>query len=476
MAEAILEPRGVQLPQNLEAERALLGCLVLDQRQIDVALEELPPSAVAAARSGDRPRRGQQPAEPLFFSQAHQLIFGAIIDLYETGRGVDLTTLEERLRMRGQLEAVGGPANLAALEENIFSLAQAPQYARIVSEKWRLRRLIRAAHVIAEEAATADEEVGTLIDRAEQNIFEIGRDQRQQEFLHVGGAVAEKLTELEERSRSGGLLPGLETGFEKLDAMTGGLRPGNLIILAARPSMGKTALALNVAAHVALRRGRPVGLFSLEMSIGELTTRLLCAEAHVSMGRVLRGVALRRNELDNLHEFGQRLEAAPLHIDDGSTLTALEMRARARRLKSLCPGLALIIVDYLQLMTGGGTRYDNRQQEVSEISRALKALARELELPVLALSQLSRQSEQRRGTRDKMPRLSDLRESGAIEQDADVVLFVHRDRHLAAAAEGPPEPELATVRIGKQRNGPVGDFELLFQGEFARFVNLAHGV
>ncbi len=476
MAEAILEPRGAQLPHNLEAERALLGGLVLDPRKIDVALEQLPPAAVAEARTaGESGRRRGSSEEPLFFSQAHQQIFGAIVELYESGGAIDLTTVAERLLMRGQLEAVGGPAALAGLEEDIFSLGHVPEYAKIVVEKWRLRRLIRAAQSIAEQAAHTDAGVETLVERAEQSIFAIAQDQRQQDFVDIGTVLAQQLTEIEERTRSGGGLPGLETGFERLDQMTGGLRPSNLIILAARPSMGKTAFALNIASHVALRRGKAVGIFSLEMSAGELTTRILCSEAHVPMGRVLGGKPLRRAELDLLHETGGRLDAAPLHIDDSSSLTALEMRARARRLKSRCPELALIIVDYLQLMNGGGARYDNRQQEVTEISRSIKGLARELEIPIIALSQLSRQSEQRRGTKDKMPRLSDLRESGAIEQDADLVMFIHRERDMTPH-DGPPPPELATLRIGKQRNGPVGDFEMLFQGEFTQFVNLAPGV
>ncbi|MEN6627448.1 MAG: replicative DNA helicase [Candidatus Sumerlaeia bacterium] len=476
MLEAPIENRTPGLPSNLEAERALLGCLILDNRLIDVALDQFPPGAAAQGRDTGKPRRRGEADEPLFFSQAHQTVFGAIMELYETSTAIDLTTLAEKLLLKGQLESVGGAPFLAGLEEDIFAPGQVGEYARIIVEKWRLRRLIRAAQSIADQAAgPGAENVGAMIESAEQKIFAISQDQRQADFVHIGEIVADKLTEIEDRSKSGGGLPGLETGFEKLDQMTGGLRPANMIIIAARPSMGKTAFAMNIAAHVALRRKRPVGLFSLEMSTSEVTARLLCAEAHVSMGRVLSGKPLRRGELDLLHEAGQRLDAAPLHIDDASTLSALEMRARARRLKARCPDLALIIVDYLQLMHGGGFRYDNRQQEVTEISRSIKALARELEIPIIALSQLSRQSEQRRGTKDKMPKLSDLRESGAIEQDADVVMFIHRERNMMQADGAPPQPDLATIRIGKQRNGPVGDFDMLFHGEFTQFVTLAPG-
>lgn len=323
----------------------------------------------------------------------------------------------------------------------------------------------------------ADLPVDQVVDLAEKRIFDIAQEQVRRDFIHIGEAVADQLQEIEERIKGGGELPGLPTGFRKLDEMTSGLRPAQLIIVAARPSMGKTAFAMNIAAHVGQRQGKPVGLFSLEMSAGELTLRLLCTQAHVPMGRVRSGKPLRREEQDLLHEAGARLHQTPIHIDDASSLTALELRARARRLKARCPDLALIVIDYLQLMTGGGSRYDNRQQEVSEISRSLKGLARELEVPVIALSQLSRQSEQRRGAQDKLPRLSDLRESGAIEQDVDVVIFIHRERNMnATSSDGPQEPDLATIRIGKQRNGPVGDFEMLFRGEFTEFIDLAPGM
>lgn len=476
MLDTSLDSAGT-LPANLEVERALLGCLILDNRLIDVALDQMPASAIAQVQESKRKRRrDEEREEPLFFSQAHQTIFAAIMELYEANTAVDLTTLAEKLLLKGQLEAVGGAPVLAALEEDIFTPGQVPEYARIVVEKWRLRRLIHAANSIAEQAARSEtQNVGAVIETAEKKIYDIGQDQRQTDFAHVGEAVADKLMEIEERSKSGGGLPGIETGFKRLDELTGGLRPSTMIIVAARPSMGKTALAMNMAAHVALRRKKPVGFFSLEMSRGDIITRILCSEARVSMSRVMSGKPLRRGELDLLHEAGERLDAAPLHIDDASTLSAIEMRARARRLKNTVPDLSLIIVDYLQLMHGGGTRYDNRQQEVTDISRSIKALAKELQIPIIALSQLSRQSEQRRGAKDKLPKLSDLRESGALEQDADVVLFIHREPNQVKAEGAGPQPDEAVLRIGKQRNGPREDMDLLFWGDFTQFVEVAPG-
>ncbi|MCL5271456.1 MAG: replicative DNA helicase [bacterium] len=461
-----------RLPNNLEAERALLGGMILDNRQIDAVLDVLPSQAVAHALGKDGRRPGRAAAEPLFFSPAHQIIFGAVASLHEQGLGVDLTTLGEELLRRGQLESVGGAAALAGLEENIFSLRQVAQYAQIVVQKWRLRCLMRAALSIADEAAASEAPAQEVIDRAEKQIFDIAQEQQQRDFVHIGEAVSDQLQEIEQRAKGGGQLPGLATGFAELDRMTTGLRPSQLVILAARPSMGKSAFALNIATHVALKEGRPVGVYSLEMSTSELTLRLLATESHVPMGRVRGNHRLRRDELEAIHEAGERVARAPFHIDDASSLSILEIRSRSRRLKARCPDLALIVVDYLQLMHSGAARVESRQQEVSEISRALKGLSRELEIPIIALSQLSRQSEQRRGAKDKMPRLSDLRESGAIEQDADIVIFIHREKNMAVNPDAAPEPEIATVRIGKQRNGPVGDFELLFRGEFTEFVDL----
>ena len=472
MVDDTLTPRAGRMPQNLEAERALLGCLILDNRQIDIVLDIFPQAALTVERGNGR-RQGPIP-ESLFFSPAHQIIFESISALHDVGGGVDLTTLSNHLHGRGQLEAVGGAAALAGLEDDIFSLGQVPEYARIILQKWRLRCLVRAATSVVDDALGSSAPVQDIIENAERRIFEISAEQQQKDFTHVEGAVADQLQEIEARAKGGGEMPGLATGFTRLDQMTTGFRPSQMIVIAARPSMGKTAFAMNIATHVAVQLKKPVGIFSLEMSQPELVQRLLCTLAHVSMSRVRGNFHLRRDELEALHQAGERLAAAPLYIDDTSNLSVLEMRSRARRLKSRCHNLSMLVIDYLQLMHGGASRVENRQQEVSEISRSLKGLARELEIPIIALSQLSRQTEQRRGTKDDMPRLSDLRESGAIEQDADVVMFINRKSMKNPAEKKPGEPEEARIRIGKQRNGPIGDFSMLFIGDYTEFVNMAN--
>lgn len=441
MAEELTEARGLRLPHNLEAERTLLGCLILDNRQIDVVLDIFPSAALSQAKPATFGRgrdRQAPPPETLFFSAAHQVIFEALCALFDAGTGVDLTTLAEELMRRGQLETVGGAPYLAGLEDDIFSLGQVPEYARIILQKWRLRCLIRAANSIATEASSSDGAVESILEGAEKRIFEITMENTQKDFVHVLDAVTEQLHEVERRAKGGGDLPGLATGFSKLDQMTTGFRPSNLIILAARPSMGKTAFAMNIAAHVAVRLKKPVGIFSLEMSVNELVQRMLCTQAHVPMGRVRGNIHLRRDEIEALHEAADRIASSPLYVDDASSLSILEMRSRARRLKARCPELSMIVVDYLQLMHGGSAKsQDNRQQEVSEISRSLKGLARELEIPIVALSQLSRQSEQRRGTKDKLPRLSDLRE--CVTGDTPVMLADGRRVPVASLVGTTPE-------------------------------------
>ena len=468
------------IPQNLQAERGLLSGMLLDNAKISEIVEQIP---IRARRpffyeQGKRIRRSGSPLEePLFSSFANQEIFEIIIHLRdEREQGVDLITLGEELDRLGRYEAVGGAPYLASLEEEIVSTLYLAEYVRIVVEKWRLRSLLRAADSIVDEARRAEGDVQEIIDRSEGKIFEIAQQLEIKDFVHIGDIAADAMADMEARAK-GDIrdVIGLATGFTELDRMTTGLRPSNLIIIAARPSVGKSAFATNIATEVAVRQKRPVGIFSLEMSAEELNQRLLCSLAGIPLGRV-RANRLSRHDIDRLHTETMRLNTAPLYIDDSSTLSILELRSRSRRLKSRCPNLALIIVDYLQLMHNPSSRFENRQQEVSMISRSLKSLARDLRIPVIALSQLSRQSDQRTGrsTRDRMPRLSDLRESGAIEQDSDVVIFVHRE--FRSKADRDPlawaEPDLATIRVAKQRNGPVGDFELLFRGDVTQFVNI----
>jgi replicative DNA helicase len=481
---------GGALPHNTEAERALLGALILDNGQIDLVMERLPAEVQRQLKMGDEERRRRAAGlmgaqrwrrnasmaelEPLFYSRAHQLIFAALTHLHEKGAGVDLTTLAEELLLRGQLEMVGGAPFLAGLEDDIFALSQTAAYADIVVQKWRLRCLVRTNQAIIDEATHSEAAVEEIIDHAEKQIFDLSLQQQSQDFVHARHVLPDLLTEIGDRAR--GLhdkFAGLATGFKYLDQMTSGLRGGQLIILAARPSMGKSAFSLNIAANVALRGGLPVGVFTLEMSKSELLNRLLATEAKVAMSRLLGKQPLRRDELDLVHEAAERIDKSPLYIDETSSLGVIEMRARARRLKSRCPDLALIVVDYLQLMSGSG-RAESRQQEVAEISRSLKVLAGELQIPIIALSQLSRESEKRRGTKDRLPRLSDLRDSGAIEQDADIVIFIHREREPEDLKfDGPKPPEEAIVHIGKHRNGRIGNIDMLFRGEYTEFVDVA---
>lgn len=478
MALAAPHPSGQnrRVPQNLEAERALLGGMLLDNRKIPEVIEAIPPQARRGPARPARPARSAGAREePLFSDFANQEIFEVILDLFERDSGADLTTVAEELERRGRYQAIGGAAYLASLEEEMVSSIFLPEYVRIVVEKWRLRTLLRAAETIAEDVLRAEGDAETIISESERRVFEISQQTETGDFVLVGEAAAQSMAEIEARSKhSVQDVIGVPSGFTRLDQMTTGFRPNNLIILAARPSVGKSAFAMNIASEVAVRHRRPVGVFSLEMSAQELTQRLLCTLSGIPLGK-LRSNRLSHADLDRLHAETIRLNTAPLYIDDSSSLSILDFRSRARRLKSRCPDLALIIVDYLQLMHVTGMKIESRQQEVSTISRSLKGLARELEIPIIALSQLSRASEQRSGrtTKDKMPKLSDLRESGAIEQDADMVIFVHREFQAKTDEQrNAGEPELATIRVGKQRNGPVGDIELLFRPELTQFVNI----
>ena len=466
-------------PQNPEAERALLGGMLLDNRKIPEVLEEIPQAARRTFYyEGGSPmrRHGKVLEEPLLSVPANQEIFEVIGILYDRDQGADLTTLNDELERLDRLDAVGGRDYLISLEEELVSTLYIQEYVRIVVEKWRLRSLLRVAEGIIEEVQRGENNVEDQLDLSEARIFELSQQVQSHDFVHVGEIAADGMAEIEARAKqdTAGLV-GLPTGFTELDRMTTGFRPSNLIILAARPSVGKSAFALNIAIEVAVRHNRPVGIFSLEMSDAELNQRLICTLAGVPLGR-LRSNKLTREDMDRLHQETMRLNTTPLYIDDSSSLSILELRSRSRRLKARCPNLALIIVDYLQLMHVPHTRVENRQQEVTQISHSLKGLARELKIPVMALSQLSRQSEQRAGRtrKDRLPKLSDLRESGAIEQDADVVIFVHREMEGRTNQDPTQwgEPDLATIRVGKQRNGPVGDFQLLFRGEVTQFVNI----
>ncbi len=439
-------------PQAAEAEMAVLGSMLLSQEAVGRAIEII----------------GE---EESFYSSAHRKIYRACINLYEKNQAVDLVTVAEELRRLRWLDDAGGSVYLTRLAESVATSANIDYYARIVLEKAVLRRLIAAATQIVSSSYDSTENPEELLDRAEQLIFAIKERRLRRQLLPLRAFIHESFEQVERLYREKRHVTGVETGFADLDRLTSGLQPGDLIIIGARPSVGKTAFALNIAQHAAIANQVPVAIFSLEMSKEQLMLRMFCSEARVSSHKVRSGY-ISQNEWTALVSAAGVLHSAPMYVDDSAALTPLEIRAKARRLRAEVD-LGLVVVDYLQLMRSSG-RAENRQQEISEISRSLKALAKELNVPVIALSQLSRISVQR--GQDSRPILSDLRESGAIEQDADVVLFLHRDMATTKTPEAPPEyapdTEVAELIIAKQRNGPVGKFKMVFFKDYTRFENL----
>ncbi len=430
-------------PQNEEAEQSVLGSMLLDREAIIAAQEILRPED--------------------FYKESHRAIFAAVADLFNRGEAVDLVTLSEELRHREQLESVGGLSYLATVAAVVPSAANVEHYAKIVEEKAVLRSLSAAATRILSRVYQPTEDLEVLLDDAERLILEIAQRRTVRGYESLKEVLHRTLDQIEFLYMNKGQLTGVPSGFADLDNLTSGLQPSDLVVIAARPSMGKTQLGLNLARYAAVEKNLAVAIFSLEMSAEQLAMRLLAAEAGVDSQR------LRTGQLNEEHwkRLGQalvRLGDAPVYIDDTPAISVTELRARSRRIRQE-HRLDLILVDYLQLMQGHG-RAENRQQEISEISRSLKALARELRVPVVAMSQLSRAVEART---DKHPMLSDLRESGAIEQDADLVAFIYRDDYYHRDSE---KPNIAEVIIAKQRNGPVGVIELLFLKEVGKFVSI----
>jgi replicative DNA helicase len=432
------------LPHSVDAERSLLGAVLLDNRHFDKAQELLTHAS--------------------FYSSRHQKIFRALEALCEAGSALDLITLKEELQRSGQLEACGGPAYLAGLLEGVPRSTNAEHYARIVRDSAMLRELIGAGQSILSSAMQPRGSTEQLLDEAEKMIFQIAENRLNEGFVALSVAAEQSLKWIEELTERQELITGVATGYPQLDEMTAGLQPSDLIILAARPSMGKTALALNMCTHAALNQGRRVGICSLEMSHQQLFLRMLCSEGRVDSHRLRTG-RINRDQWQEIIRVYGRLSEAPIFIDDTPGMGIMEMRAKSRRLARE-HGLDLLVVDYLQLMQGRGS-YTSRQQEISDISRSLKELAKELGVPVVALSQLSRAPEQRGG--DHRPQLSDLRESGAIEQDADVVMFLFRPE--VYNKDDPSLEGRAELIVGKQRNGPIGTVQLNFIRQFTRFVN-----
>ncbi len=434
-------------PQNVDAEESVLGGILLDGNALDRVVEVM--------------------GVDDFYREAHRKIFRAMLSLSEKREPIDLITLTDSLRGRSELQDIGGASYLAELVDRVPSAANIANYARIVREKAVMRSLISVSNEISERCYGGQDDIEAFLDEAERLIFDVSEQRVRPAFYKVGDMIMDTVKTVEQLYERKELVTGVPTGFLDLDRITAGLQPADLVIVAARPSMGKTALVLNIAQHVALQHEMGVGIYSLEMSREQLVLRMLCSEARVDNSKVRTGY-LGERDFPRLAMAAGRLAEAPIFIDDTPAQNVLEMRAKSRRLKREAD-IGLIIVDYLQLMRGL-TAQENRTQELSEISRSLKALAKELNVPILALSQLNRQVEQRA---DKRPVMSDIRESGSIEQDADVIMFIYRDEMYRSDS---PEEGTAEVIISKQRNGPTGTVRLAFRREYTRFDNLVEDV
>lgn len=431
-------------PQNIEAEQAVLGAIFLTDEALVTATERLVPED--------------------FYRAAHQRIYQVMIELAEKGEPVDLVTVTAELQNRKWLDDIGGVSYLADLANAVPTAANVEYYSKIVEEKSILRRLIKVATSITADGYSSDADISDILDQAEQKIYEVSQRKNTGGFISIKDALIETYDRIEMLQHHKGEVTGIPTGFVELDKMTAGFQRSDLIIVAARPSVGKTAFALNISQNVATRTGENVAIFSLEMGAGQLVQRMLCAEGNIDAQRMRTG-ALTPEDWQKLTMAMGSLSKAGIYIDDSPGVKVSDIRAKCRRLKQE-KGLGLIMIDYLQLIEGSGRRGENRQQEVSEISRSLKAIARELDVPVIALSQLSRGVESRQ---DKRPMMSDIRESGSIEQDADIVAFLYRDDYYDKESEN---QNIIEIIIAKQRNGPVGTVELAFIKEYNKFVNL----
>ncbi|WZL79412.1 replicative DNA helicase [Eubacteriales bacterium mix99] len=429
-------------PNSMEAEQSVLGSMLLDKEAVAAAAEVL---------------HGED-----FYSDAHREIYEAILDIYDRGMPADLVTLAEALRQRGTLESVGGGTYISDLSMSVPSTANVRYYIRIVEEKAILRRLIAASGDIMQESYAASEDLDIIIDHAEKKIFDISQRKNDRDFEPIKTILLDTYSRIEELAKNKGKIVGVATGFRDFDLRTSGLNPSDFVLIAGRPSMGKTSFALNIAQYAAVHSKVPVAIFSLEMSREQLVQRMLSCQAHIELQKIRTGDLAEEDWIRLVHA-ATPLSQAPIYIDDTPAISAMEIRSKARRLK-LEHGLGMIVIDYLQLMSGRGN-IESRQQEVSDISRSLKALARELEVPVVTLSQLSRGPEARQ---DHRPMLSDLRESGAIEQDADLVVFLYRDEYYNPDSE---KQNIAEAIIAKQRNGPTGTVELVWLGQYTQFAS-----
>ena len=433
------------LPQSIEAEQSVIGSMIIDKNAIVKASERL--------------------KEDDFYRDGHKVIFKAILEMFKDDMAVDLLTLLEYLKSTDQLERAGGVTYITEVSSSVPTTANLSSYIKIVEDKSLLRKLIKSSTAIIEDCYNKQGEVSNVLDQAEKKIFDIAENKTSNDSEPLSDVLERGFLEIERLFNNKGDITGIGSGFVDLDSKTSGFQKGDMVLIAARPSMGKTTFALNIAEHAALREGKSVVIFSLEMSKEQLAYKLLCSEANVDLLKLRTG-ALEDEDWENIARATGPLSKAKIYIDDTAGVSIMEMRSKCRRLK-IEYGIDLILIDYLQLMSGSNP--DNRQQEVSEISRSIKALAKEMECPVIALSQLSRAPEQRA---DHRPMLSDLRESGSIEQDADLVMFLYRDEYYNKETD---DKNIAECIVAKQRNGPVGTVKLAFLGQLSKFANLEIG-
>ncbi|MBQ3426254.1 MAG: replicative DNA helicase [Clostridia bacterium] len=433
------------LPFNMEAEQAVLGSMLTDQSSVSDAAELLLP-------------------EDFYFS-ANRFIYDAILDLFNDNKAIDFVTVSEQLKISGRLDAVGGIDYLKRISMSVPTTQHVRYYSKIIKEKSILRKLIKSAGEISEMAYSEDDSLARMLERSEQIIFDISASREQSDIVHIGDILQASYELIAKNAEAGTGLTGLDTGFGELNKNTGGFHAGELIIIAGRPGMGKSTFAVNIAEHISIGMDKPVAIFNLEMPKEQVVNRIICSQALIDNSNIQTG-NMQKDDWTKIIEVADDIAKAPLYIDDTPTITVSQIRAKCRRLKQTS-GLSAVVIDYLQLMQGSG-RSENRQQEIAEISRSLKVLAKELDIPVIALSQLRRESERQKGGR---PALSDLRESGAIEQDADLVMFLFRNYYYS---KDPEEKYLAECIIAKNRNGATTDFKLGFRGEYSKFQNLEY--
>jgi len=445
MAGENLPVKEKELPYNREAETGVIGCCLVNEKSVSASAEIIKPDD--------------------FYFSANREIYKVVMDLFNENVPVDIVTVSDRLAISDKLDSVGGVQYLTLAATSVATTENVIYHSKIIKEKSTLRRLIKSADAISELAYSGEGEIERILERSEQMIFDVSSSREQSDIVPISDVLMETYQHMVENSQREGSLTGEATGFEYLDKATGGLHGGELILIAARPAMGKSALAVNIAEHIAIKNNKTVALFNLEMPKEQLVRRILCSQALVDSKKMLTG-DFTGDDWQRICRVLDKIDSAPLYIDDSATVTVSEIRAKCRRIKQT-KGLSLIVIDYLQLMQSG-SRTESRQQEVAEISRSLKILAKELDVPVIALSQLSRAVETRK---DRRPMLSDIRESGSIEQDCDIVMFIYRDEYYNPDTE---DKNMAEIIIAKHRSGKPDTLKLGWQGTYTKFINLEY--